>query len=65
MAKQKHDRGYIKRQHAARLALEADTTTSTGKLAAQLVDRGLATPLILEHGTRGHMDASKRGEAHG
>lgn len=55
MAKQKHDRAVIKRKHAEQLREKADDrNTNTNRLAASLVQRGLASVHILD--IRGRRD---------
>lgn len=48
MAKQKHDIGHRKRQHAERLREKAeDRDLNPNRMASSLVRRGLASPYIL------------------
>lgn len=53
MAKQKHDRGNIKRKHAERLREKAeDRDLNPNRMASSLVKRGLASVNILNGPTR-------------
>lgn len=53
---QKHDRKWIKRQHAQ----QETEPLNTEALARLLVQRGLTTPSVLDHPRTGRRDAQQK-----